>query len=212
MKARLNFLVFLIGVSTVFFSCKTVPQSQEKNLKPKTGKKVFVEVSERIADAGQLSAGQLADYFMSVNPTYDYSKINALANYYVMEGRTEGINSDVAFAQMCLETGYLRYGNLVQPEWNNFCGLGAIDQEHPGEQFETVQLGVRAHIQHLHAYSTTEDVKLVNELVDKRYKWVKPRGKAPAVEQLAGTWAADKNYGTKIKRILEQMQNMVNLQ
>ena len=64
MKARVNFLVFLIGVSTVFFSCKTVPQSQEKHLKPKTGKKVFVEVSERIADAGQLSAGQLADYFM----------------------------------------------------------------------------------------------------------------------------------------------------
>ena len=36
----------------------------------------------------------------------------------------KGSNSDVAFAQMCLETGFLRFGGLVTMDMNNFCGLG----------------------------------------------------------------------------------------
>jgi len=50
----------------------------------------------------------------------------------------------VAFVQMCLETGFLRFGNLVTEEMNNFCGLGAIDEDNRGLWFGTEQLGVRA--------------------------------------------------------------------
>ena len=66
--------------------------------------------------------------------------------------------------------------------------------------------GVRAHIQHLHAYGTTEDIPLKNELVDPRYKFVKPRGKATDIFGLAGTWAADKEYGAKLDRLLSELE------
>ena len=89
---------------------------------------------------------------------------------------------------------------------HNYCGLGAIDENNKGEWFKTEQEGVRAHIQHLHAYGTTEDVTLKNQLIDKRYKWVRPRGKAPTVFELAGTWAADKEYGQKLNVILSKME------
>jgi hypothetical protein len=86
---------------------------------------------------------------------------------------------------------------------NNFCGLGAIDKNNPGNKFETELLGVRAHVQHLHAYGTTRELK--QTLVDSRYKYVNPRGKAPTIQELAGTWAADKAYGSKLESLLQKL-------
>ena len=88
---------------------------------------------------------------------------------------------------------------------HNYCGLGSIDAAHPGERFATRQLGVRAHIQHLQAYGTKTAI-LKNPLVDKRYKWVQPRGKAETIFQLAGTWAVDPDYGKKLDVLLSRME------
>ena len=164
-----------------------------------------LKLSRRILDQGQLSADQLADYFISRNSNEDRDHIRRFAQYYIDEAAAEGINSDVAFAQMCLETGYLRFGGLVQPEFHNYCGLGAMDAEHPGEQFPDEQTGVRAHIQHLQAYGTTEDVKLVKELVDPRYNWVHKTKFIEDIYGLAGTWATDPLYGQKIETVLTNM-------
>ena len=183
----------LLGVCLLFFSCTTTKA-------PKEVSSSGMKVSPVIADSGVKSATQLVDFFMSRNPQGNRDQVVRLANYYVEEAAEEGINSDVAFVQMCLETGLLRFGGLVTPEMNNFCGLGAIDETKRGEWFPTEQIGVRAHIQHLHAYGTTGQLK--GELVDNRYKYVNPRGKSPDVFGLAGTWAADKAYGQKLWTLL----------
>lgn len=161
------------------------------------------EPSPVIDAPGIKSPYQLYQFFMANKPDADGLKVARLASYYVEEGLAEGINSDVAFVQMCLETGWLTFGNLVTVEMNNFCGLGAIDAEHRGNSFETERMGVRAHIQHLHAYGTTR--ALNRTCIDERYKWVNPRGKAPTVEGLSGTWAADRSYGTKLQGLLDQL-------
>jgi len=96
----------------------------------------------------------------------------------------------------------LRFGGLVKPEMNNFCGLGSIGPEQPGLSFPSAQIGIRAHIQHLKAYAT--ELPLNEELVDPRYNLVR-RGTAPEVQGLAGTWAADRNYAEKIETILERL-------
>ena len=183
----------LLGICLLFFSCTTTKA-------PKDASSSGMKVSPVIADAGVKSASQLVDFFMSRNPHGNREQVVRLANHYVKEAAAEGINSDVAFVQMCLETGFLRFGGLVTPEMNNFCGLGAIDETKRGEWFPTEQIGVRAHIQHLHAYGTTGQLK--GELVDNRYKYVNPRGKSPDVFGLAGTWAADKAYGQKLWTLL----------
>ena len=166
-----------------------------------------LKLSRRILDQGQLSADQLADYFISRNSNEDRDHIRRFAQYYIDEAAAEGINSDVAFAQMCLETGFLRFGGLVQPEFHNYCGLGAMDAEHPGEVFETEELGVRAHIQHLQAYATTEEVPLHKELVDPRYNWVHKTKYIQTIYELAGNWATDPQYGQKLEANLVNMEN-----
>ncbi|MDD7417213.1 MAG: glucosaminidase domain-containing protein [Treponemataceae bacterium] len=159
--------------------------------------------SRTIDAKGIKNADQLVCFFLAHNPDADVEKVSRLASFYKMECKYEGINSDVAFVQMCLETGFLRFGNLVSVDMNNFCGLGAINSENPGLRFETEQLGVKAHVQHLHAYGTDRELK--GECVDPRYKYVKPRKKAPTVFELSGTWAADKEYGSKLDYLLEDL-------
>ena len=166
-----------------------------------------IQLSRRILDRGQLSADQLAAYFLSRNTEADRAHIIQFAQYYIDEAAAEGINSDVAFAQMCLETGFLRFGGLVQPEFHNYCGLGAMDADHPGEIFETEELGVRAHIQHLQAYATREDVTLHKELVDPRYNWVHKTKYIETIYELAGNWATDPQYGQKLEANLVNMEN-----
>jgi hypothetical protein len=86
---------------------------------------------------------------------------------------------------------------------NNFCGLGAIGPEQPGLSFPDERTGVRAHIQHLKAYGSAEPLR--QECVDPRYRYVQPKGKAPDVFGLAGTWAADREYGVKLASLLERL-------
>lgn len=158
---------------------------------------------ELIMGRGLMSRQQLASFFMENNPGADTERVNLLASLYIEESAFEGVNSDVAFVQMCLETGFLRFGGLVTSSMNNFCGLGAVSTEQRGHFFPDERTGVRAHVQHLKAYGSTEP--LVGELVDPRYGFVTPRGKSPGILGLSGTWAADRQYGAKIIELLERL-------
>lgn len=200
-KRRIDIKKFIFFINLVLllyclFSCKTVPTIPEKE----------INLSREIIGKGQLSAVQLADFFINNNEHVEKEFILKFADYYIQEASMENINSDVAFAQMCLETGFLRFGGLVQPDFHNYCGLGAMDAEHPGEKFETEQLGVRAHIQHLQAYATTQDVQLNNQLIDPRYNWVHKTKLVTDIFGLTGTWATDPNYGNKIDEIISRME------
>lgn len=194
------FLALIISCNLIAFSaCKSTELFPEET----EGQ----PVSRTIAAPGTKSAAQLYNFYKGHLPKGGkYSKAKKIAQIYIEECAAEGINSDVAFIQMCHETDFLRYGNLVKPSWNNFCGLGAINKEQPGLRFKTMREGVRAHVQHLHAYGTTEDVVLQNELIDPRYKYVRPRGKAPDITGLAGTWAADKQYSEKLEKYLVELE------
>ncbi|MCR5724540.1 MAG: glucosaminidase domain-containing protein [Treponema sp.] len=183
-------------LSLLFFSCvsSSVPKAEYGEI-----------CSRKLSFSGIKTPAQLTAFFASHNPEYPKKQIRKLAKLYVAEGKAERINSDAAFVQMCLETGFLRFGNLVTADMHNYCGLGAMDAEHRGERFKTAKLGVRAHIQHLHAYATDASVPLTNKLVDPRYSWVHKAKYAATVFDLAGQWATDPAYGEKLNKLLSEL-------
>lgn len=150
-----------------------------------------------------LNSVQLTAFLMYMNPELDQQRVMKISSIYIEESEAESINSDIAFAQMCLETGFLSFKGLVKEDMNNFCGLGAIDINNTGITFENEILGIRAHIQHLKAYASK--IPLKNECVDPRYKYVNPKGKATKIKHLAGRWASDPEYSNKIQNILNRM-------
>ncbi|GHV78061.1 hypothetical protein AGMMS49942_28820 [Spirochaetia bacterium] len=173
---------------------RSVPPVPERTVNP--------NLNRPLLGRGQTDAEKLAAFLLTVNSNADPEFVKELSRLYVEEAALEGIDHDVAFAQMCLETGFLRYGGLVTFDMNNFCGLGSTGPGVPGERFPTAQLGVRAQIQHLKGYATEEPPN--QELVDPRYKYVR-YGSAPTIEGLAGTWAADRRYAEKILTILQRI-------
>ncbi|MGB5917019.1 MAG: cell wall hydrolase, partial [Phormidesmis sp.] len=105
-----------------------------------------------------------------------------------------------------LETDFLRFPGLVRPSQNNFAGLA--DGAGNLATFPSAAIGVRAHIQHLKAYASTEP--LARPQVDPRFDFVK-RGVAPLVGQLSNLWAADALYGQKILARLEELYKSAGL-
>lgn len=139
------------------------------------------------------------------------NSIESLCQIYYEEAKAEGVNAEVAFAQAILETGWFGYGGDVKPNQFNFAGLGATGGGNPGNSFSDIRTGIRAQIQHLKCYASTED--LVNPLVDQRWTDYL-RGKAIYVEYLQisnnpyGTgWAASTTYATNLLDIIESMVN-----
>lgn len=156
----------------------------------------------RVMGTGRTTVEQMKRLLLSVNDGLIDRQATEFARIYVQECKREGVNWDVAFVQMCLETNYLRFGGQVDARQNNFCGLGAVDGGASGASFPTVRHGVRAQVQHLKAYGSTEPLN--TRCIDPRFKLVK-RGSAPYVSQLTGAWASDSAYDQKIARIYERL-------
>ncbi|MDR2864948.1 MAG: glucosaminidase domain-containing protein [Spirochaetaceae bacterium] len=195
-----NVSVFITCVFIVI-PCISSCASIQAVLYPDKGKRI-PPVPEEILGTGRTNHKALARFLCAENPLVDADFAENFAKLYIEEAKIEGVNHDVAFAQMCLETGFLRYGGLVTPDMNNFCGLGSIGPASPGEKFTSPRIGVRAQIQHLKSYAV--DAPLKQELVDPRRRYVK-QGSSPTIDGLAGTWAADKEYGKKLKKILARL-------
>ncbi len=164
----------------------------------------YADGGDAILGTGVADANRLVSFFLENNRGADLAKVRRMAAYYVECARVEGVNSDVAFAQMCLETGFLRFGGLVTVDMNNFCGLGTTGKGNPGVRFPDERTGVIAHVQHLKGYATAE--ALAYPLADPRYRYINPKGKAPTIERLAGTWAADRAYGTKLRELVSRIR------
>lgn len=183
-----------------------------------------------IAGATKTNVSQMVNYFINNGGTYDkFSKygtqydgilakkgaanIEAFCQIFYEEAIVENIRPEVAFCQAMKETGFLKFGHDVKPDQCNFAGLGATGNGVAGNSFASVREGIRAQIQHLKAYATTDN--LINACVDSRFNYVK-RGSAPYVEWLGKKenptgdgWATGANYGTDI---VTRMKALLNTQ
>lgn len=121
------------------------------------------------------TAEQLISYTLKNNavPNLPYCSIEELARMFIDEGNVERVRGDIAFSQAIKETGYFKYGGIVNADMNNYAGIGALNNNTNANaaKFETPQLGVKAQIQHLKAYASNEPLN--NECIDPRFNLVK---------------------------------------
>jgi N-acetylmuramoyl-L-alanine amidase len=156
---------------------------------------------DRVQGPGNTTEMQLM-LFLRANNVDALNTYANIARDYREEATVEGINYDVAFCQMCLETDFLRFPGPIKPIQNNFAGLGSVAGSSAPVSFPNQRLGIRAHIQHLKAYANTEP--LVLDQVDPRFRFV-ARGIAPLVGLLSGVWSSDPRYGDKVIELLGRL-------
>jgi len=169
-----------------------------------------------IVGTTSVTKSQMVKLFKASGKTYPSSlkssgaaSIEAFCQIYIEEAKAEGVKAEVAFAQAMLETGYLQFGGDVKVSQNNFCGLGASGGGAAGHSFSSVRKGVRAHIQHLKAYASTDSLN--NTCIDPRFSYVK-RGCAKYLEWLGQKenpngygWATSAGYGNSIVTLIKKM-------
>lgn len=133
--------------------------------------------------------------------------VTTLITTYLDVAEQEGVTGDIAFAQAILETGGFRSQHA---RGFNFAGIGAFDRCAPGcgFRFDSLEEGVRAHLQLLRAYAdpgltsaqlaTAPDRRVRPEDVDVR-------GCCPRWTALTGVWASDPSYDRKVLGIYRLM-------
>lgn len=176
---------------------------------PETSEKLTRIMAQSIAAAAQL-VGFCKNN--SAKPKLPHCTIEELADMFLEEGKLEGVRGDVAFAQSILETGFFQFGGIVTPYMNNYAGIGALNGNSSGSaaSFPTPREGVRAQIQHLKAYASTDH--LMSSCVDPRFHLV-ARGSAPYTEWLGAAdnpqgkgWAVPgKGYGVSVVELLAKI-------
>ncbi|MHB1347083.1 MAG: glucosaminidase domain-containing protein, partial [Candidatus Humimicrobiaceae bacterium] len=128
-----------------------------------------------------------------------------LANIYIQWGQAFNIRADIAWAQMCHETGLLEFTGIAKPEWNNFAGVGITG---PGAMvtFASEELGVVAHYAHLAWYVYPNDVNAYcNRNYDPRHIGAHRFNGDSSLNTLNGRWAPASDYVSKIVYFANQI-------
>ncbi len=157
---------------------------------------------DRIMDHGKTTELQLM-MFLKSNNEPSIREFPDIAKLYREESAIEGVDYDLAFAQMCLETNFLRFGGSIRASQNNFAGMGTPGGGPEGASFASARLGVRAHVQLLKAYASTESI-------NPRFRFI-TRGIAPLVGQLSGRWQPSPDYGDRILAVARRIYEISSL-
>ena len=128
-----------------------------------------------------------------------------IVSAYWHYGRVWNVRADIALAQACKETGWFGYGGDVQPNQNNYAGIGATGGV-PGLTFPTVEAGVAAHVLRMAMYSIGDEslydlATLVRPLPRKHW------GEYPHIQDYNGVWAVPGDgYGEWIAAVAAGMR------
>ncbi|NFM32697.1 N-acetylmuramoyl-L-alanine amidase [Clostridium botulinum] len=178
--------------------------------------KVHASSTTPIMGQPQLTQEQALNYFKTRNSEKSDQATKEFISIVWQEANLEGIRADVVFIQVMKETNFLKFTGDVKECQNNFAGIGATGGGVPGAYFKDTRTGVRAVVQHLKAYCSTEGLK--NPCVDPRFTYVQ-RGISPYVEWLGigenpnypdKGWAADNNYGKSIVEMMHSAKYLPN--
>ena len=181
--------------------------TQTIQLRSRLGLQIAPGSVDYIMGRGITSEVQLIMFLKTMNEE-GVSRYPDLAKIYREEATTEGVNHDLAFCQMLIETNALRFNTGLDSSHSNFGGIGAPRGGANQASFTSLRLGVRAHIQHLKAYASQEP--LVLKPVEPRCNHVR-RGVAPRVDHLSGRWSADEDYGDKILALVRRLYESAGL-
>jgi len=157
-----------------------------------------------IISEGYVSKNCAIIYILSQNPSVNRRLLNSLIDIYIEEAAFEGVNHDIAIAQMLYTTNYFRKNMSSY----NYAGLSTSGTCGWDGSFSDMRTGVRAHIQHLKVYGSTQ--LPCNQIVDPRYYLLGSfHGKVKNVSQLCEAWSHNSSYKDSLVTILNGMYQYV---
>ncbi|SHE37088.1 cell wall hydrolase/autolysin [Clostridium fallax] len=133
----------------------------------------------------------------------------SLADLYWKYSKDHGnVNPAIAYVQAAKETGYGRFGGVLDESYHNPCGLkntsGGDDTDpNAHHRFKTWDEGVQAHLDHLALYAGAKGYPRQNTLDPRHFSTI--AGVAKTVSALGGKWAPNPKYGIEVLEMYDRI-------
>lgn len=119
-----------------------------------------------------------------------------------------GVDPTVVYCQSAKETGFGKFGGVLDESFKNPCGLkkrdgGSDTDKEAHQRFETWEDGIQAQVDHLALYAGATGYPKANTPDPRHFSVI--YGKAKTVEALGGNWAGSPNYGKDIVKYMNQV-------
>jgi N-acetylmuramoyl-L-alanine amidase len=133
----------------------------------------------------------------------------SLAELYWMYAPEHGnINPAIAYIQSAKETGYGKFGGVLDESYHNTCGLkttsgGSDTDPNAHQKFNTWDEGVQAQLDHLALYAGADGYPRSNTYDPRHFVTIK--GTVITVNALGGKWAPNLTYGEEINKLYNDL-------
>jgi hypothetical protein len=124
-----------------------------------------------------------------------------------------GVDPAVAYCQAAKETGFGRFGGVINETYHNTCGLkipagGGNYDPNAHKVFPSWEEGIQAHLDHIALYAGAPGYPKADSPDPRHFTWI--AGKSKTVEGLGGNWAPATDYGTSIvEKYLQPLMSTV---
>lgn len=131
-----------------------------------------------------------------------------LADIFWKLAPATGVDPVVAYCQSAKETGYGRFGGVLDDSFRNPCGMkkkeggGDYDKE-AHQRFESWDEGIQAQIDHLALYAGAAGYPKSTTPDPRHFSFI--AGTAKTVEALGGKWAPSSTYGIDLSKMMEEL-------
>lgn len=134
------------------------------------------------------------------------------ADLYIKVCKEKGVNWDVAYVQYAKETGYGKFGGVLDESYCNPCGLkntsgGSCTDPNAHKRFKDWEEGINAHVDHLALYAGKEGYPLYNSPDPRHFPYL--FGRCKTVESLSGNWAPSSTYGTDLVKMISTIEDVI---
>lgn len=128
--------------------------------------------------------------------------------YFKYADECGNVNPGIAYVQAAKETGYGKFGGVLDESYHNPCGMktssgGGDYDPNAHQKFNSWDEGVQAHLDHLALYAGADGYPK-SDTFDPRH-FVTIKGKAPTVNSLGGKWAPSTVYGEEVNSLYRDL-------
>ncbi|MGL5416412.1 MAG: SH3 domain-containing protein [Clostridium sp.] len=195
----------IVGGTSIKSEASEITNIGVKNISITTGS--VRNTSRNIVGQPTANVKEMQEWARSKGATETF--ISLAQKYVDLAGSHGGINPVMAYVQSAVETGYGKFGGVLNESYNNPCGLktkdgGSNTDPNAHQRFESWEDGIRAHLDHLALYAGVNGYPRADTKDPRHFPSI--FGKAKTIAALSGTWATDTEYGNKISRLMSEIE------
>ena len=167
----------------------------------------------KIISSTEVTAVQAKKWAKSKGATDTFA--NSAALYWKYSEDCGDVNPAIAYVQAAKETGYGKFGGVLDESYHNPCGMktssggGDYDKE-AHQRFNSWDEGVQAHMDHLALYAGASGYPKSNTYDPRHFVTIK--GKATTTNELGTKWAPSSTYGEEVGKLYMNLMDYVGIE